>query len=94
MITIDQGLRWMQTLKARHSELISLRNQNSHDSTRYFGDREVKIEKPIYDIKKLDKLVNQVAMEMRILDEAIKDTNATTEVKGYDKKIEVLGVIE
>ena len=42
-MTIDEGLRWAKTLKARHSELVSLRNENSKETSRYFGDREVKI---------------------------------------------------
>lgn len=90
-LTVDQALRWIGTLKARHTELVSLRNTNSKDESRYFGDREVVVNKPVYDIKILDKLINNVAKEVRKLDEAIKQTNAATTVIGYEKSEEALG---
>ena len=90
-MTIDMGLRWMKTLKARHSELVSLRNENSKESSRYFGDREVKVDKPTYDVKALDKLINGVAKEVRKLDEAIKGTNVKTEILDYTKNEDALG---
>ena len=90
-MTLDEGLRWMQTLKARHTELVGLRNKNSGDSSRYFGDREVVVEKPVYDVKALDKLVNNVAKEIRKLDEAIKKTNTLTTIVGYEKDEVALG---
>ena len=92
-MTIDEGLRWMKTLKARHSELVSLRNENSKSSSRYFGDREVKVEQPVYDVKALDKVINVVAKEIRKLDEAIKSTNATTAIKDYTKDEAALGEV-
>ena len=92
-MTIDESLRWMGTLKTRHTELVGLRNHNSKESSRYFGDREVAIDKPVYDVKLLDKVVNQVAKEMRKLDEAIKKTNAVTSVLGYEKDEAALGEI-
>jgi hypothetical protein len=92
-MTLDEALRWMTTLKARHAELVSLRNENSKDKSRYFGDREVAVEKPVYDVKALDKLVNNVAKEVRRLDEAIKKTNTLTQVVGYEKSEEALGEI-
>jgi len=90
-MTIDEGLRWMKTLRARHSELVSLRNENSKESSRYFGDREVKIDKPVYDVKALDKIINQVAKEVRKLDEAIKFTNTKTDILDYTKDESALG---
>jgi len=90
-MTIDEGLRWMKTLKARYSELVGLRSDNSSSESRYFGDREVKISTPVYDIKHLDQMINQVAKETRALDEAIKSTNAKTDIIGYNKNEESLG---
>ena len=90
-ITIDEGLRYQKTLKTRHSELVSLRNENSKSSSRYFGDREVKIDEPVYDVKVLDKMVNAVAKEIRKLDEAIKSTNAATQITGYTKDESAFG---
>jgi hypothetical protein len=90
-MTLDEGLRWMQSLKGRHTELVTLRNANSKDSSRYFGDREVTVDKPVYDIKALDKLINGVAKEVRRLDEAIKKTNTLTQVVGFEKNEDALG---
>ncbi len=90
-MTIDEGLRWGKSLKTRHSELVSLRNENSKESSRYFGDREVKVDKPTYDVKGLDKLINGVAKEVRKLDEAIKLTNTKTDIVDYTKNEEALG---
>ena len=92
-MTIDEALRWMQTLKTRHGELVQLRNTNSKDQSRYFGDREVVVEKPVYDVRALDKLINNVAKEIRKLDEAIKRTNAATQVLEYTKDETALGEI-
>jgi hypothetical protein len=93
-MTIDEGLRWMASLKARHSELVGMRNQNSREEARYFGDREVVVNKPIYDVKSLDKLINNVAKEIRKLDESIKKTNSITEIVGYAKDEAALGEIQ
>lgn len=92
-MTIDEALRWMVTLKTRHGELVGLRDRNSKDSSRYFGDREVVVEKPVYDIKALDKLINSVAKEIRRLDESIKKTNVVTQVLDYTKDETALGEV-
>ena len=55
--------------------------------------REAHIEKPVYDIKILDKTVNQVAKEIRKLDEAIKKTNAVTTIVDYTKDEAALGEV-
>ena len=90
-LTIDEGLRWYGSLKQRHTELVGLRNQNSNERSRYFGDREVAIDKPVYDVKILDRLINGVAKEMRKLDESIKKTNAQTAILAYEKDEAALG---
>lgn len=93
-MNISQALGWMKTLKERHRELIELRNENSKRSTRFLDSgKEIKDE-PTYAVQKLDAKVVLVAKEIRLLDQAIKDTNATTEVKGYSKNEDVLDSIE
>ena len=92
-MTISQGLNWLKTLKARHQELIQLRNQNSSRSERLFGESQTVKTEPVYDVKQLDKLINRLAMEIRKLDEAIKEMNAKTSVDGYNKDEAVLGEI-
>ena len=93
-LTISQGLTWIKTLRERREELVQLRNTNSHQSERLFGDKQTVKTKPTYDVKKLDKLVTRLAVEVRHLDEAIKDTNAKTEIIGFKKDESVLGEVE
>ena len=95
-ITISEALGWQKTLKERHNELVGLRNENAHNERRYLGANADKvIEKtPVYDVKKLDVLIGNVAKEMRLLDAALKKTNATVNVVGYSQDDAVLGVIE
>jgi hypothetical protein len=92
-ITLNEGLAWMKTLKKRHEELIALRNDNAHRERRFFGahaDKEV-VKEPVYDVKVLDRAVTRVAREIRLLDQAMKATNAATVVQGYQQDDSVLG---
>ncbi len=93
-MTISQGLSWMKALKQRHQELVGLRNENSQKTDRLFGEQKVITHKPVYDVKKLDKMVNRVAMEVRKLDESIKETNAKTPIEKYEKDETVFGELE
>lgn len=92
-VTLNEGLAWMKTLKKRHEELIALRDGNAHRERRFFGasaDKEI-VREPVYDVKALDKAVTRVAREIRLLDQALKATNARTIVEGYDQDDAVLG---
>jgi hypothetical protein len=92
-ITINEALAWLKTLKKRHDELIALRDGNANRERRFFGtgaDREI-VKEPVYDVKTLDRLVTRVAREIRLLDQALKATNARTTVEGYDQDDAVLG---
>lgn len=93
-MTISQGLGWMKVLKQRHQELVSLRNENSQKIDRLFGEQKVITKEPVYDVKKLDKMVNRVAMEIRKLDDSIKETNARTKIEAYEKDEAALGELE
>ena len=92
-ITINEGLAWLKTLKKRHEELLALRNDNAHRERRFYGasaDKEI-VKEPVYDVKALDKVVTRVARDMRLLEQALKTTNAKTMVDGYDQDDAVLG---
>jgi hypothetical protein len=92
-ITINEGLAWLKTLKKRHEELIDLRNDNARRERRFFGtagDKEL-VKEPVYDVRTLDRLVTTVAREIRLLDQALKATNAKTIVEGYEQDDGVLG---
>jgi len=95
-ITINEGLSWLKTLRARYSELVALRDKNAAKETRYYGmnDANKRDITPVYDIKKLDALIAGVAKETRLLDAAIKKTNATTNIVGYRQNEDALGVVE
>ena len=92
-MTINESLNVLKELKQRRGELETLRNENASRGRRLFGEKEVLTE-PVYDIKKLDKMINRVSKEIRVLDTAIKATNAITQVIGYTHDESVLGEIE
>jgi hypothetical protein len=92
-ITINEGLAWLKTLKKRHEELLALRNDNAHRERRFYGssaDKEI-VKEPVYEVKVLDRLVTGVAREIRLLEQALKATNAKTVVEAYDQNDAVLG---
>ena len=91
-ITLSQGLAWMKTLRVRHNELVVLRDRNSAERIRRWGEtKEDIVEKPVYDVKELDRMINKIGLELRKLDDAIKVTNAITIVVNYKRSDEVLG---
>lgn len=95
-ITVNEALAWMKTLRARHAELVALRDANSVSSKRYFGahaDKETET-KPVYDVKLLDRAVQRVAREIRVLDAAIKASNAVTTLAGYEQDESALGSLD
>ena len=92
-ITINEGLAWLKTLKKRHEELLALRNDNAHRERRFYGasaDKEI-VKEPVYDVKALDKVVTRVARDIRLLEQALKTTNAKTMVDDYSQDDTVLG---
>lgn len=95
-ITVSEALTWQKTLKERHSELTSLRNANSSREITYYGhdnDKERKKE-PLYDVKALDRQIVTIARELRLLDEAIKRSNATVVLSGFERNDDVLGELQ
>lgn len=92
-MNISEALGWMKTLKSRHAELISLRDANSATRIHRYGDNSQEV-KPEYDVKALDKRVTLLAREIRLLDEAVKRANATTELPNYSRSDDVLGELE
>ena len=94
-ITVNEGLAWLKTLKKRHGELIALRDNNAHRERRFLGsmaDKEL-VKEPVYDVRALDRTVTGVAREIRLLEQALKATNARTVVEGYKQDDAVLGEI-
>ena len=45
----------------------------------------------MYDVRALDKSVTRVAREIRLLEQALKATNAKTVVEAYDQDDAALG---
>ena len=94
-LTISEGIQNLKLLRERHAELLALRNQNAVRETRFYGanaDKNKEVE-PVYDVKKLDRLVTRVAAEIRKLDASIKRSNATVTID-YEWDDAVLGEIE
>ena len=48
----------------------------------------------MYDVKTFDRAVTRVAREIRLLEQAMKATNAKTIVEGYDQDDAVLGELQ
>jgi hypothetical protein len=94
-ITISEGLSWKKTLETRHGELVGLRNQNSFSERRMYGanaDKE-RIITPTYDVKALDRLISGLAREIRLLDQAVKKANLSTELDYLQDDV-VLGELQ
>lgn len=92
-ISISAAISWKKTLQERHDELVGLRNQNSATERRYYGANADKLHvvEPLYDLVALDNAITRIAREIRILDEAVKTTNQSTNVKDYERDDEILG---
>ncbi len=95
-ITVSEALTWQKVLKTRHNELVGLRNENANRERTYYGQNANKetVKEPLYDVKALDRTITIIARELRILDEAIKRSNAKTKLAGYERDDAVLGEIQ
>lgn len=95
-ITVSEALGLVKTLKERHGELKSLRDENANKERRFYGvGGDKTTEKvPVYSVKKLDQTVNRLSLEIRRIDTALKAHNAATKLEGYEWDDAVLGVIE
>lgn len=86
-MTINEGLELIALLKTRINELNGLRRENTVRDTYYGGDKQVlEVKEPMYDIKKVDKLISKLSKDLRLLQSAIKKTNATCDIKGFESK--------
>lgn len=92
-MTISEALTYIKSLKARHSQLMQLQQENSYESTRYAGEKGVVVKTPQYIVKNVDKKINLVAGEIRKLEMAIKKANAITEIS-YQENEDVFSAIE
>src|ERR1700730_5677344 len=95
-VSVSEALGLLKSVKERHAELKALRDENGHRERRYMGlggDKTVD-KTPVYSVTKLDRTVNRLAQEIRKIDQAIKTSNATTTLVGYDWNEEVLGTVE
>lgn len=88
-VSISECLGWLKTLKGRHSELLAMRNASAAKVTVDYQGKQV-IQEPMYDAKELDKRIAVLAREIRLCDNAIKTTNARTEVLDYVQDDDVL----
>ncbi len=79
-MTINEGLAYMKTLKARHKELVDLRGESKSERV-YMRSEKDYVEKPVYNVKTVDKKAQAVAKEIRLLDSAIKKANAITDIE-------------
>jgi hypothetical protein len=85
---INEGLAAIKMLSNRIGELQRLRSENaSQTSFSNYSSKEVMEKRePMYNVKKLDKLISRLSRDMRLLDSAIKTTNSSVDVVGYSGK--------
>ena len=90
-MTLNEGLNWIKDLRRRVNELEKLRNENTGRERRLWGNEGKEIvTEPTYDIKVIDKLINRINKEIRLVDTAIKATNAKVAIEGYEPNLAVL----
>ena len=93
MATISEGINWLNTLKQRHAELIRLRDSNAaRTSNNYQG--VITTTSPTYDARKLDQRITLLAREIRLCNDSLKRTNASTQMVGFELRDDVLGELE
>jgi len=85
-LTLNEGLEMVALLKERISDLNELRKENTVRESWKSGKDVVEVKEPMYDVKKVDKLIQRLSKDLRILSSAIKKTNATAVVSGYESK--------
>jgi hypothetical protein len=92
-ITIIEGSRG-----SRRSRSVTKNSWHSVTTTRIASGvftarpptKEI-VKEPVYDVKVVDHLVTRVAREIRLLEQALKTTNARTAIEAYDQDDAVLG---
>ena len=80
-----------ETLKKRHEKLLAFATTTLIESVYGASAGKEIVKDPVYDVKVLDRLVTRVAREIRLLEQALKATNARTTVEAYDQDDAVLG---
>lgn len=83
-MTINEGLELLKQLEQRIGELRSLRNENGSRETVRSAGEIIRVTEPMYDVKKLDKTLQNLYKQFRLLKGAIKKTNAEAKVVGYE----------
>lgn len=86
-LTINELLALIKSVRARVSELNSLRSQVSSEE-HYFGAKE-KVVEPKYDVKLVDKKITELEKFLFKADALIKQSNALTTVE-IEADIDVL----
>jgi len=94
-ISLNLALGRIKTLLQRHNELCHLRDNNAKRTTRFGIGKDAEKEEviPTFNARDLDHKITILAKEIRLLDEAIKETNQKTDVIGYLWNDEVLAEI-
>ena len=95
-ISVSEALTWQKTLRERYQELVGLRAQNANRERIFYGTNQDKerVTEPLYDVRALDRTISGLAREMRLLDEAIKRSNAKTPLANYLRNDAILGELE
>lgn len=77
-MTVSEGLQLQKAIRSRMSDLSALRSQCSIKE-RFFGNAEKEVT-PQYDVKELDSKIVTLEKLLFNLDNAIKSSNAKTDI--------------
>ena len=81
MMTVNEAIQFLNTLKGRVAQLRELRKEvSTRNITPWGGDKD-KIVEPQYDVKKLDAHVVRLENTIWKLDAHIKSINAKTKIE-------------
>lgn len=85
-MTISKALTLVPKVRERLNELKGLRSEVSAKETRIYGEKDRSITEPQFDVVKVDKKIVKLELFLLDLDDAIKESNAKTQINvEFDK---------
>jgi hypothetical protein len=88
-LTINKALVLQKKARERINGLRELRSQVAVEETRYFGDQSKEKKEPLYDVKKVDKMISALQKLVFDLDMSIKESNAIVKLKLDNNESEI-----
>ena len=87
-MTINELLSLSKAVRSRLNSLETLRDKVSVETS--YLDRAEKVVKPQYNVKEVDKKITSLQTFLYKCDAKIKQSNAGTQIVGFDPNVEEL----